>query len=109
MKKLAPMLLLLLLVGCNQVSTSTSKPSSPDYKCVAGLDEQCASDLWYTDYQKLRGLQKQYNAPQEVADQMSGLAMRLNQQMPPGFNWDEGKQRFVRIPHPLSPVVPPAK
>ena len=75
-----------------------------NYSCVAGPGEQCASDLWIADYQKLKAFQEKYKAPQDIVDQMNGLAMRLNQSIPPGFMWDEAKQRFVKKPEPPKPV-----
>ena len=78
------------------------------YKCVAGPDEQCASDLWFADYQKLLALNKKYTAPQDIQDMMVGLKMRLSQQIPAGYGWDDGKKRFVKL-NPTTPPAPAAK
>lgn len=72
------------------------------YVCFAGPDEVCASDLWVADYDRLRVLQKKYSPPQDVADQMAGMAQRLAQQIPPGYQWDDAKRRYVKI----KPVIP---
>lgn len=86
-----------------KAKATTSKP----YSCVAGPGEECASDLWYADYLKWRDLTDKYKAPQEVQDQINGMALRLNQQIPPGFQWSEVKQRFVKSPPAQAPTNTP--
>lgn len=94
----------LLLSSAVAQEAKPSKNSKPSvYKCVAGPDEKCASDLWMADYEKLIALQKKYAAPQDVIDMMSGLRMRLSQQVPAGFGWDDEKKRFVKLPEAPKP------
>jgi len=89
--------LTLALASCN---------SRPKYTCVAGPGEQCASDLWYADWQRLKAYQDKYKAPQEEQDRMVGLATRLQQQVPPGYDWDPKKERFVLKPVLSAPSAP---
>lgn len=79
---------------------ATPKPEPKKYSCVAGPNEQCASDLWFADYQRLKALQEKYSAPPDVRDLMVGIATRLNQQIPTGYRWDEAKTRFIKIEEP---------
>lgn len=97
------MIAVLILTAFLVLAACSSKSAKAQYKCVAGPDEQCASDLWYADWARLKGLQDKYKPPQPVADEMVGLATRLQQQVPPGYSWDVGKERFVRTPVPPPP------
>lgn len=102
--------LLYLLILATAAAFAKDKPktdASKPYSCVAGPGEECASDLWYADYLKWRDLTDKYKAPQEVQDQINGMALRLNQQIPPGFQWSEVKQRFVKSPPPQAPTNTP--
>lgn len=84
---------------------AAKKVESPKYSCVAGPEEVCASDLWYADYMKWKALQAKYAVPQEVADQLRGMAIRLSESVPAGMRWDEAKQRFVKAEQPKPPKV----
>lgn len=114
MKRTLPCLLSLVVFGV-ACSKQSSKPSAEvKYTCVAGQNEQCASDLWYADYLKWKAIYDKYKMPTEEADKANGMAVRLNQQIPLGYEWSDPKQRFVKkvmgLPAPqLQPTAPPAK
>ena len=92
--KIITVLLLLSSLGFAQKSTTKAEK----YTCVAGPDEQCASDLWYADYLKYEVLTKKYAPPQDIVDQMQGMQDRLIKSVPAGYTWDATKKRFVKIP-----------
>lgn len=110
----------LLLIVCASLipvhAQSKPKPGSTaakPYSCVAGENEKCASDLWFKDYTRLRALQAKYSPPPDMADQMRGMADRLQSQVPAGYSWDDTRQRFVK-PAPAvaaqpAPQPPPGK
>ena len=77
------------------------------YHCVAGPNEQCASDEWYSDFQKLKTLQAPYQMPKEKQDMVAGMVQRLSRDIPAGYQWDEKKVRFVKQSMPQAPVQPP--
>ena len=77
------------------------------YHCVAGPNEQCASDEWYADFQKLKTLQAPYQMPKEKQDMVAGMVQRLSRDIPAGYQWDEKKVRFVKQSMPQAPVQPP--
>lgn len=81
------------------------------YSCVAGPGEECASDLWYADYMKWHATQLKYSVPKDVQDLQNGRAQRLNSEIPPGYEWSDAKQRFVKKapPVPAQPLVPAEK
>lgn len=106
-------LILIVLALTTVAAFAQQKPqpkSSKPYTCVAGPDEKCASDLWYAEYQKLRALvakyqippelAKKYQMPQDVQDQVNGWATRLAREVPAGYQWNEEKQRYTKIPTP---------
>lgn len=64
--------------------------------CYAGVDEQCPPEAWMKDFQWLKEKQEKYRAPQDVIDQMNGVNQRLRQSIPPGYEWNEGKEKFVK-------------
>lgn len=76
------------------------------YRCTAGPDEQCASDLFYKDWSRLHSLQKKYEMPHDVQIEVSGLIQTLQQQIPAGMQWDIAKERFVKM-KPIQPIVQP--
>lgn len=112
----------LLLILAASVAVAQKSPSKPKtekpYTCVAGPDEQCASDLWYADYQELKALiakyqippelAKKYQMPQAVQDQVRGWSERLASAYP-GYQWNEAKQRFTKLPTPQAAVPAPEK
>ena len=111
MKNILSAFVIPLLLGSNAIAENKKAKPAPKagYSCVAGPDEICASDLWYAEYKKLKALQEKYSAPQDVQDMMSGMNMRLAKQIPAGYGWDEGKQRFVNLqPTPKPPATPVA-
>jgi hypothetical protein len=108
----AAVVILFLLV--RSYGQTISRVTGPDHKpapyaCVAGPDEKCASDLWFSDYTKLMALVKKYTPPQEIQDEMAGMRLRLSQQIPAGYGWDDGKKRFVKLPAPPPTPTPEKK
>jgi len=84
-------------LGCERTeSVKASSTAVAKYTCVAGPDEVCPSDLWVTDYQKMKAIMAPYVAPQEKQDLANGIAVRLNREIPPGYYFDEKKLRFVK-------------
>jgi hypothetical protein len=81
--------------------------ATPAYHCVAGPGEQCASDQWYADYLHLQKLQAPYTPPKDTGDLINGIATRLRTQIPAGYDWDDGKERFVKRAPPTAPPQPP--
>lgn len=111
-------IIVLVLSLASLYSYAQQKPKAPQqketekpYTCVAGPDEQCPSDLWWAEYQKYRVLEKKYTPPQEVADQMSGMALRLAKQIPDGFIVSDEKKRWVKKSPQIQnqPEVPQTK
>lgn len=97
-------------VGAGYYISHRSSP--PSYSCVAGPDELCASDQFFSDYQRWKTLKADLAKQQEStelrdlqnkSDQLSGMTTRLSQQIPQGYAWDEKKSRFVKA----SPSAPP--
>ena len=76
--------------------------------CTAELDEKCPSPEWLASYLKMKKLQEPYTMPQDTQDLVSGIANRLQREVPPGFQWNEEKQRFVKIASSAPAPVPPA-
>jgi hypothetical protein len=106
---------LFILASALAVAQQKPKPAPAEkpYACVAGPDEQCASDLWFADYTKMVELRKQAqeayakSGAQEKFDLANGIDQRLGGQVPPGFRWDAEKKRFVKIASPAA-LAPPA-
>jgi hypothetical protein len=77
--------------------------------CTNTATEMCPSDYFAAEYRKLKRLQtiavdrqlhgtlEEYN---EKQDQLNGLASRLAGMQPQGFQWDEKKWKFVKLPTP---------
>ena len=85
-----------LLCGLGYVVDARIHQAS--YHCVAGPNELCASDEWYSDFEKLKTLQVPYQMPKEKQDMVAGMVQRLSRDIPAGYQWDEKKVRFVRQP-----------
>lgn len=83
-----------LMVVLTAVMYLRPKPSK--FTCYAGVDEQCPPEAWMKDFQWLKEKQEKYRAPQDVIDQMNGVNQRLRQSIPPGYEWNEGKEKFVK-------------
>lgn len=79
---------------------------APAYTCVAGADEQCASDEFVREWKEFKELSDKYQAPKDVQIRMKGLVADLQPQIPAGYQWDDKKLRFVKTPQPK--VVPSA-
>jgi hypothetical protein len=94
-----------LLCGLGYVVDARIHQAS--YHCVAGPNEQCASDEWYSDFQKLKTLQAPYQMPKEKQDMVAGMVQRLSRDIPAGYQWDEKKVRFVKQAMPPAPSAPP--
>lgn len=77
---------------------------TPAYTCVAGADEQCASDEFVREWKEFKELSDKYQAPKDVQIRMKGLVADLQPQIPAGYQWDDKKLRFVKTPQPK--VVP---
>jgi len=104
--EIAAVLIVTLVVGYSAYLID-AKIHASSYKCVAGPNEQCASDEWYSDFQKLKTLQAPYQMPKEKQDMVAGMVQRLSRDIPAGYQWDEKKVRFVKQSMPQAPVQPP--
>jgi hypothetical protein len=91
-----------------------SSASASTYTCTAGPGEQCFSDLFYADFERFKSLREKVVSMQkdpdtkalemaEKSDQLNGMAMRLNNEIPKGYVVDEKKLRFVST----TPAAPP--
>lgn len=87
------------------------------YSCTAGPGEQCFSDLFYADFERFTSLRAKVVAMQkdpdtkslemsEKSDQLNGMAMRLNNEIPKGYVVDEKKLRFVSTAPPVAAAQP---
>jgi len=105
-------------------ATATSAASAP---CTAGLDEICPKSEWLVSYDRMRAIQNKYKMPQDEADLVNGMSLRLSQEVPQGYRWDGDKRKFVKVavatgtanpnqtpptptpaPTVVQPVTPPA-
>lgn len=84
--------------------------------CYAGDGQVCPSDQFSSDYQAFLALRDQVVAAtrssalrdfQAKSDQLVGLQQRLGQEIPKGYQFDEGTRKFVKIP-PTPTAAPPA-
>lgn len=101
----------------NGGNTAPAPAKASKYSCVAGPDEICPSDLWMEDYEKFLSIQSKYRpAPppppkmsQEMQDQLTGMIVRLNSQIPKGYDWNGEKKRYVKkVEAAQVPVPAPA-
>jgi hypothetical protein len=100
--------LLYLLILATAAAAAQDKPKAKKpYSCSAGPDEVCPSDLWYADYLVWHATNMKYSVPKDVQDLQNGRAQRLNKEIPPGYEWSDAKQRFVKM-KPQVPVPTPA-
>ena len=110
-------ILIVLLVS--QIWHSYHGSSQAEFSCSPGPDEQCPSDLFLSDYRRLKQLNaeitKESRSDEQLAlqrkiDETLGISQRLNAQIPAGYKWDEKRERFIKAPVPVvPPVVPPQK
>jgi len=108
----AVVLVLILFVGFTIVLVhNSSHPSAKPYSCVAGPDEQCASDQFYADFKHWQELRDDLKNSQQVpqvrelqdkTDLFNGITTRLNSQVPKDYQWNEQKMRFVKAQAPNS-------
>jgi len=93
-----------------------SRPKPDTYKCTAGPNEKCASDLWYADWRHFADIEKELHPDPKLTeaeikqkeDEASGIRMRLLTEIPEGMQWDDKKLRFVPLAKPpVSPTQPP--
>lgn len=126
----------LLILGGEHLSSRSVYPTSAkvslDAPCVSGPTVQCPSPEFLKDFDHLQDINNLVHeiqsAPiseisklkpvqpagiQDYLDLSTGISMRLRQQIPPGFQWDQDKKEFVRMapaaPQPVPPAPVPAK
>jgi hypothetical protein len=115
MKRIAVVLLSLLsIVAVAQTKPVVKKPVKKAVeKCLAGVNELCASDKFYAEYQRYKDYQVKYAPPKDVQLIMKGITADLNEEiqveMKQGFTWNEQKMRFVKPEPPVAakPATPP--
>lgn len=83
----------------------------PAFVCNPTPDEQCPSPAFLVDFNHLKSLNeeiaKESQSPailshQAKIDESNGLYHRLEQEIPPGWKYDPGKQRLVKAHVPES-------
>lgn len=82
-------------LACNQ---SSARPTaSTQYVCKEGPDEKCPDPI---DYAVIKEFQAKYKAPQPEQDAINGLWMRLLQNPPDGYYWQQNNEKavYVRVP-----------
>jgi len=94
----------LLLNGCATQGTN-EVPFSDQKTCAAGLDEKCPSPEWLADFKRLKAMIDKYKMPKDEQDQASGIQQRLMKEIPAGYQWNEEKLKFVKIPAPAAPTT----
>lgn len=77
--------------------------------CVAGLNEQCPSDIIQRDWHEYKWLRDKYKAPHDVELRMNGIAVEIQQSTPSGWQWDQNKERYTKIPVQALPQQPQPK
>lgn len=96
-----------------RISTASAETAG----CVASATVQCPTQQFLSDVKTMKGLQKDietqekssvFLAVQRKKDQLMGMSIRLRQQIPTGFDWDDNKGEFVRVAQPAQPA-PPSK
>ena len=100
----------LLFTALISVSAQTKKPAKAEKdqsKCIAGVNELCASDKFYSEYARLKEIQAKYAPPPDVQLIMRGITADLqdeiNLESGQGYKWDEKKYLFTK-PGGQSPV-----
>lgn len=96
MKRVVICLLLTALIASAQTK-KLAKADAPakETKCIAGVNELCASDKFYSEYARFKALQAKYGPPPDVQLIMRGITADLqdeiNLESKNGFTWDEKK------------------
>jgi hypothetical protein len=113
MKRIVICLLFTALI----VSAQTKKPAkteTKESKCIAGANELCASDKFYSEYARLKEIQAKYAPPPDVQLIMRGITADLqdeiNLESGQGYKWDEKKYLFTKpAPASAQPAPEPKK
>lgn len=91
-------------------ATKTATPA----KCVAGLNQLCASDKFYVEYKRYKDYQAKYGPPEDVQLIMKGLLADLNEEIQAeqkaGYVWNDKESVFIKPspPEAAKPATPPA-
>jgi hypothetical protein len=115
-------IIIIIVVAATIFGDHESHANAAPYSCTAATGEQCFSDLFYADFERFKTLRAQVLAMQkdpdtkalamaEKSDQLNGMALRLNNEIPKGYAVDEKKLRFVStapavVPQPAPTPVP---
>ncbi len=99
-------MVLAAFVGLGIGMWSNHKSASASYSCVAGPNEQCPSDEWMRDYDRMRAMQ---DSIKDKTDVINGIMTRLRGDIPAGYQWNEQKKRFTRPDVSNATPVPPSK
>ena len=75
------------------------------YHCLAGPNEQCATEEWYSELQDLQALNKKYSPPADVQREMKEKLALLQSTVPQGYDWNDEKKKFVKRAAPPMPTV----
>jgi hypothetical protein len=106
-------LVALILIGGGAGFYYHTHSAAPAYHCLAGPNEQCATEEWYSELQDLQALNKKYSPPADVQKQMKEKLALLQSTVPAGYDWNDQKKVFVKraAPPSLTQPVPsqPAK
>ena len=74
------------------------------YHCLAGPNEQCATEEWYSELQDLQALNKKYSPPADVQREMKEKLALLQSTVPQGYDWNDEKKKFVKRGAPVLPA-----
>jgi hypothetical protein len=101
--------LLIILLSSVCLAQSNSKPKAPPKpaeekpsKCVAELDEKCPTPEWMASYEHMKKLAAPYTPqppapmPQDIKDLVDGISGRLFREIPPGYDFNPQKEKFVK-------------
>jgi len=81
-----------------KVAVAATTPAPASDPCTAGLDEICPKSEWLVSYDRMMAIQNKYKMPQDEADLVNGMSLRLSQEVPQGYRWDGDKRKFVKNP-----------
>ena len=114
MKLTALLLLTMLIAGCTtkpQAPAAAPAQSGATSTCSPSPTEQCPSDAWLADLAAWKALNADIAKDQQSdfiktlqgkVDRSVGIQQRMRLMVPQGFDWDDTKQRFVKVP----PTIP---